>query len=243
MEAATIVAVHVPREFLITSVRRATPTSRIVRVRVGEEFAYTAGHAAELGPTDATILTPYSIASAPEDTARDGHLEFLIRIHAHGRWGTDYQYELPRRGQVLKIRGPLGQFTFPDAPSERSFFFIAGGTGISPIRSMIRHARTIGNSTIRLLYSARTPFDLAYRQELCGMARRHEIGLTLTATRDASVRWRGERGRITRAQLEALVDDRSTLCFVCGPASMVAEVPQMLQEIGIDRRRIRVEDW
>jgi ferredoxin-NADP reductase len=197
----------------------------------------------ELGPAGSKVLTPYSIASAPEDTARDGHIEFLIRIHAYGRWGVNYQFELPQRGQRLRLRGPLGRFTFPDAPLERRFLFIAGGTGISPIRSMIRHARVIPASKLCLLYSARTPLDFAYRRELCGMARRGEIDLTLTATRDASVGWRGQRGRITRAQLETLVDDKAALCFVCGPMAMVDEVPRMLQEIGIDRKKIRLEEW
>ena len=232
-----------PREAPITSVRRATPTTRVVRVHVGTDFVYTAGHAMEIGPAGSKRLTPYSIASAPEDTARDGQIEFLIRIHAHGRWGVDYQFELPRRGQRLRLRGPLGRFTFPEAPQDRRFLFIAGGTGISPIRSMIRHARAIPAARLCLLYSARTPLDFAYRQELCGMARRGEIDLTLTATRDASDRWRGQRGRITRAQLASLIDDPATLCFVCGPVAMVDEVPRMLQEIGVERKRIRLEEW
>ena len=214
-----------------------------MRVHVGRQFTYRAGQAAELGPADARVLTPYSIASAPEDTAADGDVEFLIRIHAHGRWGSDYQFELPRRGQMLRVRGPLGRFTFPEAPAEREFLFIAGGTGISPIRSMIRHARVIPAARVRLLYSARTPVDFAYRRELCGMARRGEIDLTLTITRDAPPGWRGERGRITRAQLERLVESPDTVCFVCGPAAMVDEVPRILQEMGIDGKRIRIEDW
>lgn len=75
------------------------------------------------------------------------------------------------------------------------------------------------------------------------MARRGEIELTLTATRDATQTWRGERGRITATQLSALLEAPDTLCFVCGPASMVDEVPRMLREMGIDRTRIRIEEW
>jgi ferredoxin-NADP reductase len=232
-----------PREFSITSVRRATPTTRIVRVQAGRDFTYRAGHAAELGPLDAETLSPYSIASAPEDTLRDGQIEFLIRIHAQGRWGTRYDFEQPRRGQRLQVTGPLGDFTFPDSPAARSFLFIAGGTGISPIRSMLRHALAVDAGRLRVLYSARTPLDFAYRTELSGMARRGEIGLTLTATRDVTGAWRGGRGRITRAQLEPLVVDDAMQCFVCGPVAMVDEVPRLLQEIGIDRKNIRVEEW
>ena len=56
-------------------------------------------------------------------------------------------------------------------------------------------------------------------------------------------RWRGARGRIVTAQLSALVEDPATLCFVCGPASMLAEVPLILEDLGIDRSRIRMESY
>ncbi|HVL65828.1 MAG TPA: FAD-binding oxidoreductase [Vicinamibacterales bacterium] len=226
----------------ILSVRRATPATRILRLGLDAPFAYAAGQAAELGPVGTSALAPYSIACAPEDTARDGCIEFLVKLDAAGRWGE--HFEKPRRGQRLRVRGPIGGFTFPAAPRVRRFLFIAGGTGIAPIRSMIRHARAaVPAAVVRLLYSARTPLDFAYRRELCGMARRGEIELTLTATRDVTERWRGARGRISSAQLAPLLDDRATLCFVCGPAAMVDDVPRMLAQLGVERSLIRIEEW
>jgi len=109
---------------------------------------------------------------------------------------------------------------------------------------MIRHAILSGNpGRLSLLYSARTPKDFAYLSELRAMARRGEINLSLAATREFPPRWRGERGRLAATQLAQLVDDPATLCFVCGPAAMVADVPPMLEVLGIDRSRIRLEDW
>jgi ferredoxin-NADP reductase len=75
------------------------------------------------------------------------------------------------------------------------------------------------------------------------MARRGEVELTLTATRETPGRWRGRRGRITVEQLEPLIDHPGTLCFVCGPASMVEDVPVILVGLGIPRSRIRLEEW
>lgn len=226
----------------VASVRRATPSTRIVRVRPEPlPFNYRAGQLAELGPLGATVLSPYSIASSPEEAAAEGCLEFLIKVDAHERWGEDF-HPL-RRGQRLRMRGPSGLFVFPDRPAEQRFLFIAGGTGIAPLRAMIRHARARTEGTSSLLYSARTPHDFAYRRELGGMARRGELHLTLTATRGVHESWRGERGRITPEQLAALVDDPATRCFVCGPAAMVDDVPRMLRDLGIDRSRIHVEEW
>ena len=214
----------------------------MIRVRPDRApFTYRAGQVAEIGPLDAVTLAPYSISSAPEDTARDGEIEFLIKVDPHGRWGE--QFPLPSHRRRLRLRGPIGRFTFPDRPAEHDFLFIAGGTGIAPLRAMIRHALGRVKGTFRLLYSARTPYDFAYRRELCGMAQRKQIQLTLTATRDVPAGWRGERGRITQTQLQKLVTRRETRCFVCGPASMVDEVPELLRELGIDRSRIHVEEW
>jgi ferredoxin-NADP reductase len=206
-------------------------------------FAYRAGQAAEIGPQTADALTPYSIASAPEDTARDGCIEFLVKVDAHERWGN--AFDPLARGQSLRLRGPFGRFTYPDSVRGGHCLLIAGGTGIAPLRSMIRHARALrSGATFTLLYSARTPDDFAYGRELRGMARRGEIRLTLTATGHAPARWRGSRGRITKAQLAPLVEEeRPHLCFVCGPASMVDDVPRMLTDLGIDRSRIRLEEW
>lgn len=228
---------------IVTSVRRATPSTRIVRVRPSRTpFLYRAGQAAEIGPAGGTSLTPYSIASAPDDTAHDGCIEFLVKVDSHERWGDGY--DPLARGQSLRFQGPFGRFTFPDNVASGRFLLIAGGTGIAPLRSMIRHGRALGNGfDFRLLYSARTPADFAYRAELVGMARRGEIRLTLTATRDVSQRWRGERGRITLAQLMPLIEERPHQCFVCGPAAMVDDVPRILVELGIERSRIRVEEW
>jgi NAD(P)H-flavin reductase len=231
------------RVLRVSSVRTATPSSRVVRVELsGLPFSFRAGQTVTLGPTGQAARVPYSIACSPEDSTRDASLEFLIKIDARGRWGEDFQPL--RRGAELGVRGPWGSFVFPDSPRDHRFLFIAGGTGIAPLRSMIRHAiaaRVAGR--IRLLYSARTPDDFAYLPELRGMARRGEIELWLTATRHMTPRWRGAKGRIVPPQLALLVDDPATLCFICGPASMVDDIPPVLTQLGVDKARILLEDW
>jgi ferredoxin-NADP reductase len=184
---------------------------------------------------------PYSIASSPEETARFGYLEFLLKLEADG-WGAHLRGL--RSGSRIVVEGPVGTFVFPSTPVERQFLFVAGGTGIAPLRSMISHALQASvNGRLHLLYSARTPADFAYLPELRGYARDGQLQLAVNATREVPKRWRERRGRITRDQLAPLVEDPETLCFVCGPAAMVDEVPRMLVEIGIEPKRIRVEEW
>lgn len=227
----------------VRSVRRSTPATRIVRLDLdGAAFSYEAGQAALVGLAGRPERVPYSIASAPEETRTSGLLEFLIRVESSGRWG--HLFDRIARGMTVAVHGPFGSFVFPSKPEPGDFLFIAGGTGIAPIRAMIRQARLTGQpGAMRLLYSARSASEFAYLSELRGMARRGELELRLYATREAPPRWRHERGRITLAQLEPLVRNPGMLCFVCGPAAMVHEVPLMLRELGVERSRIRLEEW
>lgn len=233
------------RDFVlrVSSVRKATPSSSIVCLDLeGASFPYRAGQVASLAPEGSESWIPYSIASAPEETKTDSRLQFLIKLDNSGRWGD--HFPALRHGAHVSVRGPAGSFVFPEAPIEQRFLFIAGGTGIAPLRSMIRHAVLSGrHGHISLLYSARTPHDFAYLPELRQMARRGELHLTTTATREIHASWRGARGRIAAEQLVPLVERAETLCFVCGPAAMVSDVPPMLQALGIERTRIRLEDW
>jgi NAD(P)H-flavin reductase len=226
----------------VASVREATPSTRIVRLSLGNAtFRYKAGQAALLGLPDRPDRFPYSIASSPEEAARQASLEFLLKID-RDEWGQ--ALAALRSGSEMLVEGPVGSFVFPSRPVERQFLFVAGGTGIAPLRSMICHAFHTGQpGRLHLLYSARTPSDFAYLPELQGYAGEGRLELALTATREVLPGWPGERGRITKDRLARLIEHPETLCFVCGPAAMVDDVPRMLAELGVERTRIRLEEW
>ena len=247
-----------PSDTLVLTVQTvitATPTTRIVRLDLaGAPFAFEAGQAALIGPAEQDARIPYSIASAPIETFENGWVDFLIKVEPSGRWG--HQFDAVGSGRRLGVQGPFGSFMFPVQPIERHFLFIAGGTGIAPIRAMIRQALLRGQEgRMRLLYSAKTADDFAYLPELGEMATEHRLDggldLRLDVTREDPSTPLGvglslskaERGRIRLSQLAPLIDDPATLCFVCGPATMVADVPRMLTELGIDKTRVRVEEW
>lgn len=229
----------------VASVTAATPDARIVRLALKDArapFEYRAGQAVLLGAPDREAPRPYSIASAPEETARTRLLEFLMNVDATGDPGPHLRGLA--RGMRVEIVGPFGSFQFPARPSERRFLFIGGGTGIAPLRSMLRHALLAGvPGEFAVLYSARTPRDFAYATELRRLARAGRIKLDLTATRDAPPGWRGHRGRVSQQRLEPMLTDPATLCFICGPASMLVEVPPLLTGLGVASHRIKMEAW
>jgi CDP-4-dehydro-6-deoxyglucose reductase, E3 len=226
----------------VLDVTVATPRARIIHIGLeGLPFTFQPGQAVWLGAHGQELRKPYSIASSPEDVAREGQLEVLVGLDATGDSGP----QLPlQAGTLVDVDGPVGGFTFPDPPTESRFLFIAGGTGISPLRSMLRHSLNVPHEAIGLMYSARLPEEFAYADEFRAMADAGTIELRMTVTRDVGPGdWTGTRGRITRQDLQPLVHDGRTLCFVCGPPSLVHEIPKVLQSLGVGSERVRVEEW
>jgi ferredoxin-NADP reductase len=222
---------------------KATPTSRILRLALGDTpFTFYAGQGATLGLHGQTERKPYSISLAPEQAQREKMLEFLIKVDTAGSPGS--HLDDVRRGMRVDVEGPWGSFRFPADPPEERFLFIAGGTGIAPLRAMLWHVLlTRGAGEIGVLYSARSPDEFAYGGELRALARRGRIRLQFTATRDAGALWRGERGRINLNRLGPFVRDPATLCFLCGPPSLIETVPPLLRQLGVAAPRIRTEEW
>jgi ferredoxin-NADP reductase len=91
--------------------------------------------------------------------------------------------------------------------------------------------------------SGRSPSELAYANEFRALAARGHIHLVETVTREAPDSWQGIRGRIGRAQLEAAMTGPQPLCFVCGPDSLVEDVPRLLNQLGVPASRIYTEHW
>jgi len=226
----------------ILSNRLATPTSRSLRIALDDlSFSYRAGQAALLSAEGDSELTPYSLASAPEETSKSGTIEFLVKVDGSTRFGS--RVSSLRRGDRVQLSGPLGSFVFPDHPVAQTLLFIAGGTGIAPLRSMIRHVlETRRDATIHVLYSARSSREFAYLPELRGLARDGALDLRLTLTGKAS-RWPHARGRIDAVQLAPLVDVADTMAFICGPPLMLTGVTAALMDLGVSRDRVKTETW
>jgi ferredoxin-NADP reductase len=226
----------------IRDVLPATPRARLVRLELnGTSFPYRAGQAVLVASHGRAPRKPYSVAAAPEDAVRDGWLELLVGVDADGSPGPHLELT---EGSRVDVEGPVGRFVFPSAPRERRVVFIAGGTGIAPLRAMLRHALADPRLHVGLLYSARTPDEFAFEDELQAMARTGRLELRLTVTREAGPEeWSGTRGRIGRANLAPLVHDAATLCFVCGPPALVEEMSGLLRELGIPADRVRTEEW
>ena len=108
---------------------------------------------------------------------------------------------------------------------------------------MLRHALAIPHQQIGLFYSARTPDEFAYEDELRALARRDASSCARRSRGRSTMRGVGREGESAAPSSQPLVHDPATLCFICGPPALVAEMSALLEELGIARGRIRVEEW
>jgi ferredoxin-NADP reductase len=121
---------------------------------------------------------------------------------------------------------------------------IAGGTGIAPLRSImwdtLEHAPAVG---ITVVYSARSPEEFAYRDELVTLDREGRITLVLTVTRDAGAEWTGGRRRIDEGLLRSALQTVDTRCLICGPSGLVADAATLLKAAGVSAANILTETY
>lgn len=229
--------------FPISEALLATPRAHIIKLDLqGLPFPYLAGQAAYLQPSGADKRRPYSIASAPEETAQHGLIEFLVQTDGNGTSGL--APDLIRPGTPVAVDGPLGSFTFPAHPRERRFVFIAGGTGIAPLRSMLWHTLLAErDGHVSLIYSVRSPDEFAYMQEFQRLEDEKRIDFRHTVTRTVTDGWLGRQGRIDMRCFDGLIDPGNTLCFVCGPSALIGEARAQLTELGVRDDQVRVENW
>lgn len=223
----------------VRAVRKATPESRIVRLTLDGTVAYEPGQSAQIGLHGQPDRRHYSLATPPEVAAAEGALEFLVRIGRDGSIGP--HLDGIQRGALVDVEPPSGRFVFPARPAGRACLFIAGGTGIAPIRAMLLRAVTIPGLTLSLAYSARDSREFAYLSDLKTMKRDARLWMLLTATREAPESWKYERGRLTQTRLSTLIQTPETMCFVCGPPALVEDVPRALMTLGVDEKKILTE--
>lgn len=150
-----------------------------------------------------------------------------------------------RPGDLVSVQGPFGRFSYALHPDEADLVFIAGGIGITPFISMLRHMRdTRADLDILLIYGNRTEDDIVFRSELDGMtASGHPRLRVVHVLSQADEAWQGERGYVDRGVLERLVGQRVSgrAYYACGPPPMMTQVIGALRSLGVPPERIAFE--
>jgi ferredoxin-NADP reductase len=182
----------------------------------------------------------YSIASGPEDD----QLVLTVERLDDGEVSPYLVGEL-QPGDELELRGPIGGYFVWKQSFGGPLLLVAGGSGIVPFRSILRHRAAIKSDVAaRLLCSARSIDDVIYREELASMdAADERVDVRFTLTREWPEDWTGHRGRIDRRLLDEVAWPAAerALTYICGPSGFVETAAGTLVAAGHDAGRIRTE--
>ncbi len=133
----------------------------------------------------------------------------------------------------MGVRGPYGN----GFPLERLYgsdlLFVGGGIGLAPLRSMIQYvfARRSEFGRITILYGARSPEDIVFKEDLAGWEEEKDARVLITVDKGDRP-WKGATGPVTRLWQETDVDPSSTKAIVCGPPVMISYVVFDLLKMG-----------
>ena len=229
------------REFAPVSVLAViddSPTIRTFRLVRPAAFTFQAGQflTVRVQVDGEPHVRCYSISSAPEAT---GYMEISVKRQGLVS-GTLHATVHP--GSQLFVKPPAGRFVYP-AHDDRPVVLVAGGVGITPLASMLRHAVVADpGRPVTLLYSARGSSELAFWDEISWLSRRHaHVRAIGTITEDCPA-WRGRCGRIDEAWITKYVPDAAHSVFLmCGPIEMVRVLGEVLRARGVPESQIRSE--
>jgi len=227
---------YLPYPIKIISVREETHDTKTFRVSFIDEdlknsFNYKQGQFVQvsvLGVGEA----PISISSSPGER---GFFELTVRKSGHL---TTALHRL-KQDDVFYVRGPYGN-SFPfEELFGRSLVFVSGGIGLAPIRGMIRLVLENRErfKDVKILYGAKTPDDICFKDELAEWEKRDDISVYVTVDRGDD-KWKGRVGLVTSLYDDAVgVDGGGSVAIVCGPPVMMK-----FAAIGLVKRGFKKDD-
>lgn len=232
----------------LAAARKLAPAVRLLAFeRVdGAAMAFDAGQWVNLvlPLAEGDTRRAYSIASAPDGTSR-----FEVAVtRVEGGPGSTFLHDL-EIGRELTAVGPQGFFTRAPLATHPSLF-VGTGTGVTPLRSMIRAALAAGSTTpMRLLFGTRTPADVLFEDEHAALSSRYpnfRAEYTLSRAPDG---WTGRRGYVQEHVKElwqelAAGATEPVHVYVCGLQRMVGTVRDLVKaDLGATRREIHSERY
>ena len=227
MKFETQITEIIPRTADVNSYRFPRPT----------ELTYKPGQFlfATIKQGNIELTHHFSFSTSPTETK---HFEFTKKF-------TDHEYSIVLKaakvGDWARIDAPYGQFTFEGEYPKIAL--LAGGIGITPFMSVCKYATDERlASKITLFYGCRTENDIAFRQELEEMQQENKNLKVVSIVNQASSQWKGATGVVTADLIKKeLPDYKENLFYVCGPPPMVTAMQALIEGIGLQKTRLKLE--
>ncbi len=197
-------------------------------------FDYMPGQFAELSVAGQGEV-PIGIASSPTEK---GFLMFTV--NRVGRV-TTYLHNM-KPGEIMGVRGPLGNWYPWDEMKGKNVVIIGGGFAFTTLRSSIvwlldpAHRKDYGDITV--VYGARNPGLLLYKDELVAWEQRDDITMHLTVDATDDPQWKYNVGFVPAVTKEKAPSAENAYAIVCGPPIMIKFTLPVLADLGFPPERI-----
>ena len=190
------------------------------------------------------------MCSAPATLQSDGLIDLSVKFST---WPPAHWIHTQcQEGDEIRFRFG-GDFFYDETqhPADHSLLLVAGGVGINPLYSIIKHVQHLdhinsgqGPSQVSLLYSAASSDELIFRDDIDKIK---TISSQYFVTRQAGLEDDDTNNRrINKDDIEkclSMSDSARTVCYLCGPPQMVDTVREWLRDIGISNSMIKYENW
>ena len=187
----------------------------------------------------------FSIASPPHDSRL---LELHVRRVSGGEF-TEPLFSEPVRGALLTMQGPFGHFVYRSREprshgNDAPMLLLGGGTGLAPLKSIVRHVIENGLQREMILYwGVRAERDLYARAELEDMAQRAANFRWVPVLSDAAPGWAGRRGWVHEAALGDFSQPARSEVYASGPPAMIEAVRREFALRGVPPTRLLFDSF
>ncbi len=225
----------------VTEILQRTYNVKSFRFKMTEPVDFQSGQfMAVMLPVDGKEQFKYfSFSNSPTEK---GYIEFTKKITDSAFSGKLQNLKV---GDRVKLKMPIGNFILDEKSSKHAF--LAGGIGITPIRSMWKYVFDKKLPVdMALFYGNRSPQDILFKEEFKKMAGDHFKVIFSLDTQEACPRdWTGHCGFIDSAMIrKELPDYAERIFYVCGPPAMVTWMTEMLQDqLKVPKSQIKKENF
>lgn len=221
----------------VTEVIQRTPTAVSIRMDRPDGFEYDPGQWAvfSLEVNDGLETRPLSFSSSPTE----GFLEFTKGV-TRSAFSTAVKECEP--GDLVKFKGPAGVLVYMGGTPKVTF--MAGGIGITPVRSIMKYLSDTGDSGQKvLLYASRNPEETAFQDEI-RQWESNDPGLSVVqAYEQPPDGWTGPVGFITNEMIEENIPGiNEQRFFVSGPPAMVGCVMECFVDLNVPKDKVTLEE-
>ncbi len=229
-------------ETTVVESKIVTPRNIHLRFQLpkGKEMHFKAGQFVQIfvPQPDKPRRTSYSIASSPQ---HPDYFELCV-THVEGGKSSTFLHHL-KVGDKVTAMGPLGKFTQPE-PLPRDVVYIATGSGIAPMRSMIYdeiHRKT--SRKMYLLFGNRFDDDIIYQKDWEELAKQNPTFKVFFTLSRPSDQWKGSKGYVQEKIAEFVPDPKSKDFYICGLSKMINDVQDKLLSLGVPKEQIHYEKY